>query len=335
MFGLSRIYYVAAILPIKCGMVKKFETLMGKFIWNWSGKILRVPIDEIKNKKLDGGLKLPCLSNMADALIFTQCIRLIKSKDSKSLQHLMFWLGDLVEAVVRGSGSAVLQGTGSAVLPWSGGRAAVGGIPEYFEHVAEIFDDMVTSEVVTDGEISSITNKAVYSDMTSSLPPPKVVMEGTRDYRVVWGRLHNQVVDFRARDVMFLLLHNKLPVQERLFRIRLRADPYCLYCVGAEIGDAVHFFCTCQKTSETWSWVKRQIIMQVGRDVPDWDVINLFFPKSRHEREMIWMLTYYMLYVWDCVYVKETDVKLDQFIGYLKFKFKESPIQLNNLQIFA
>ena len=46
------------------------------------------------------------------------------------------------------------------------------------------------------------------------------------------------------------------------------------------------------------------------------------------------MLTYYMLYVWDSVYVKESDVKLDQFIGYLKFKFKESPIQLNNLQIF-
>ena len=117
MFGLSRIYYVAAILPIKSGMVKKFETLMGKFIWNWSGKVLRVAMDDIKNKKLAGGLQLPCLSTMANALIFSQCIRLIKSKDSKSLQHLMFWLGDLVEAVVRGSGSAVLQGTGSAVLP--------------------------------------------------------------------------------------------------------------------------------------------------------------------------------------------------------------------------
>ena len=72
MFGLSRVYYVAGILPIKPGMVKKFETLMGKFIWNWSGKILRVSIDEIKNKKLEGGLQLPCLSTMADALIFTQ-----------------------------------------------------------------------------------------------------------------------------------------------------------------------------------------------------------------------------------------------------------------------
>ena len=206
MFGLSRIYYVAAILPIKSGTVKKFEALMGKFIWNWSGKILRIAIDEIKNKKLEGGLQLPCLSTMADALMFSQCIRLIRSEDSKSLQLLKFWIGDLVEAVVKGSGnavvpgtgsavltgtgntvlsgtsnvvlsgtgSAVLQGTGSAALPWSGGRASAGGIPEYYEHVAGIFDDMLTSEVVTAGSIKSITNKAVYADMTSSLPPPKV-----------------------------------------------------------------------------------------------------------------------------------------------------------------
>ena len=360
MFGLSRVYYVAAILPIKAGMVKKFETLMGKFIWNWSGKILRVAMDEIKNKKLEGGLQLPCLSTMADALIFSQCVRLVRSEDRKSLQHLKFWLGELVEGVVKGravlpgTGSAVLAGTGTAVLagtgiavlpgtggsaglPWSRGRVTAGGFPEYFEHVAGIFDEMLTSEVVTSGSIRSITNKAVYADMTSSLPPPKVVMEGDKDYSGVWGRLHNPVVDYRARDVMYLLLHNKLPVQERLFRIGLKADPYCLYCVGtvgAEIGDAVHFFCTCHKTSETWSWVKRQIITQVGRDTEDWDVINLFFKKSRNDKEVVWLLTHYVLYVWESVYVKESDVKLEQFIGYLKFKFKESPMQLNDLQIF-
>ena len=31
-FALSRVYYVAAILPLKPSLVKKFETLMGKFI---------------------------------------------------------------------------------------------------------------------------------------------------------------------------------------------------------------------------------------------------------------------------------------------------------------
>ena len=64
LFALSRVYYVAAVLPIKSCMVKKFEALMGKFIWKFSGKILRISIDEIKNKKLEGGLNLPCLRSM-------------------------------------------------------------------------------------------------------------------------------------------------------------------------------------------------------------------------------------------------------------------------------
>ena len=42
MFALSRVYYISSILPIKPNMVKKFESLMGKFIWQGSGRIFRV-----------------------------------------------------------------------------------------------------------------------------------------------------------------------------------------------------------------------------------------------------------------------------------------------------
>ena len=37
-FGISRVYYVASVLPMKPGVVKKFEKLMGKYLWNFSGK---------------------------------------------------------------------------------------------------------------------------------------------------------------------------------------------------------------------------------------------------------------------------------------------------------
>ena len=101
-FGLSRVYYVASILPVTPNFVKKFESLMGKFIWNKSGRILRIALDEIKNKKLDGGLQLPCMASMADSLLVSQCIRLINSGDKKSLQHLSFWLGDLLSTLIPG-----------------------------------------------------------------------------------------------------------------------------------------------------------------------------------------------------------------------------------------
>ena len=47
-FALSRVYYVGAILPIMKVMIRKFESVMGKFIWSSSGWLLRVALDEIK-----------------------------------------------------------------------------------------------------------------------------------------------------------------------------------------------------------------------------------------------------------------------------------------------
>ena len=321
MFALSRVYYVAAILPVKSNMVRKFESLMGKFIWNYSGKVLRVALDEIKNDKSAGGLNLPCLASMADSLLFSQCIRLIRSGDRKSVQHFDFWLGDLLVDLVPGLGQTV-----SSLYT-----------PEYFGHIGELFADMLVTDTLTIVTLKTITNKAVYAEMTSSFPPPKVVMESGRDYGKVWSRLNSSVVEFRARDVMFMLLHNKLPVQERLFRIRLRADPYCVHCSSAEIADVEHFFCCCVKSLEVWSWLKRKVMLLVGQQyqVVDWDVLNLFLPPSDYEQEIVWLVSSYVMHLWDMVYVRGAEVQLEQFFGFLTFKFREhqavSKVQLKHL----
>ena len=104
-FALSRVFYIASILPIKSSMVNKFESLIGKFIWQGSGKILRVAIGELKNDHLSGGLNLPCLATMSDSLLTSQCIRLLRSGDAKSIAHMDYWIGSLVADLVLGLGS--------------------------------------------------------------------------------------------------------------------------------------------------------------------------------------------------------------------------------------
>ena len=156
-----------------------------------------------------------------------QCVRLIRSGDSKSIQHLDYWIGGLLVDLGLG--------LGQGVQPVH--------THEYYEHIAELFADMLVNETLSVVTVKTITNKVVYAEMTSTFPPPKVVRESVRDYSRVWSRLHSPVVEARARDTMYLLLHNKLPVVERLFRIRLRHDPYCRSCIGAEIADVEHFFC--------------------------------------------------------------------------------------------
>ena len=153
-------------------------------------------------------------------------------------------------------------------------------------------------------------------------PPPKVVMESSLDYSLTWSRLHNAVVDARARDVMYLLIHNKLPVPERLFRIRVKNDPYCQSCVGAEVADVEHFFAKCEGVCDAWSLLKGEILRvgRFGSGVDDWRILNLMFPKSRFETELTWLVSSYVLYVWDSVHVRGVDVRAEQFFGFLTFK---------------
>ena len=140
--------------------------------------------------------------------------------------------------------------------------------------------------------------------------------------------------------MMYLLIHNKLPVAERLFRIRVRNDPYCQICVGAEIADTEHFFTKCEGIVGSWTLVKNEILRygNLGSNIDYWKILNLMFPKSRLDNELIKLVSSYALYVWDSVYVRGAEVRAEQFFGFLRFKYKElqtrSSIQLKNLQLF-
>ena len=196
---------------------------------------------------------------------------------------------------------------------------------------------MMISEKVSAESVKTLKNRTVYAEMTSSFPPPKVVMNGNRDYSIAWRRLQSRVIDCKAKDILFLLLHHKLPVKERLFRIGLRHDPYCLKCAGAEVSDIVHFFCSCEAVDNTWSWLKRQVVQwgQMGAGVEDWEILNLLYVSSSHDAEIVWMVSSYVLYVWEMLQVKKLEVKLDKFFGFLTFKYKmhqtTSQYQLKNL----
>ena len=131
---------------------------MGNSFVYFSGKILRVSIDEMKNKKLEGGLNLPCLASMADSLLFSQLCRLLKSGEKKTLEHAFYWLGDLLGSLVPGINLGQLRARET---------------PEYFAHVADLVAEMMLSDKVNAGTMRNITNKIVYSEMTSSLPPLK------------------------------------------------------------------------------------------------------------------------------------------------------------------
>ena len=314
LFALSRVFYVGTILPIKPSMVKKFESLIGRFIWKNSGKVLRIPIGEIKNSHQAGGLNLPCLASMCDSLMISQVARLLRSGDLKSSQHLDYWVGELLRDII----------------PWMGKSEHAFEIPEYFDHMGEILVKSMAQDLLSTTSLGSVTNKVIYQGLTAtSFPTPKVVRESEVDYKKVWKRLHLPIVTPQARDVQYLLIHNKLPVPDRLFRIGLNVDPYCSFCEGGVFGDVEHFFCTCSRVGHIWSWIRARILGLLGgqgAQISNWELINLFLPTSGRESEIVWLISTYVHRVWEDLYVRNNEVKFDQFFGYLSFKYKSDQL---------
>ena len=55
-FATSMIWYKASALPLPAKFAKRFEALMGSFLW--MGRLERLQIDEVKNSLSSGGLGL-------------------------------------------------------------------------------------------------------------------------------------------------------------------------------------------------------------------------------------------------------------------------------------
>ena len=204
-----------------------------------------------------------------------------------------------------------------------GTRAA--DTPVYFEKIGLILADLMVSDVLNERTISSITNKVIYRELLVDLPLPKVIRESSKDYKKVWNRLHKKILDSKSKEVMLLLIHNKLPVPERLHHINVKADPYCEACDGNQTADIIHCFSACCRTADLWTWVRTKCtsFSQNLAPVSDWDLLNLLFCEIRLDTEVVWIISNYVWYVWDSFMVHGTNISLDKFFGYLTFKYRE------------
>ena len=122
---------------------------------------------------------------------------------------------------------------------------------------------------------------------------------------------------------------------ERLFRVNLSNDPYCMYCLienEAVEADLEHFFCGCQVVAHVWSSLKEILLNLLPwnlKNILDFDLLTLRFPKIMKENEICWLLTTYVSEVW-INYSKKGSSKLceQQVFGFLKYKYRTSSLFL-------
>ena len=309
LFALSRIYYVASILPIPKNIVTKIEQAVGKFIWSSSCKFLRVSLNDLKLRPEKGGLALTCISSMSNSLILTQLLRLLKSEDDRAIGHISYWIGELIEDFMP--------------EPFNGVHAT--DIPIYFQHLADIVAEAMISEVLSSESWRKVSNRDVYKSYTKTFPATKVELDLGEPMDNVWKKLCSPALEASTREILFLIIHNKLPIKERMFRVQITNDPYCDTCMnvsGCFIGDREHVFCLCGNISELWTEIRSLVDPLLARSCSNLDLLTLNFSSVYFETEVTWLIGAYVAELWSRV---ENNGKVwgrDELFGFLTFKFK-------------
>ena len=312
MFGLSRVFYVASVLPMPQNFIKRVEMAVGKVIWAMSGKVLRVSYSDIKLPEGRGGLGLRCLTSMGKSLLLSQLLRLLKSGDAKTVNHIFYWMGPVVEYLIPDR----------ALSDYSN------SFPTYYETLAQILMDAKIAETVSHLNWKSITNKIIYKSLEDNFPPCRIELDIDYSLAETWQKLLFPCLASSTREILFLTIHNKLPTQERLFRIGLLTDPYCQFCLpinGAVVCDREHLFCECLRVLDTWQSLRNIVMKRIPTSisVTNLDLITLNLPKIKADGEVAWLIGIFLEETWKFFKGNEGNrLSERKLFGFLKFKFR-------------
>ena len=160
-------------------------------------------------------------------------------------------------------------------------------------------------------------------EQTKLLPCLKIERDSGTSLSRVWNLINSPVIASCARDISYLLVNKKLPVRERLFQLGLSNNPSCSVCPGPIVYDVTHFFCSCLRVCNVWTWIKQTMSDLVGGIFSDEDLINYQFSSCNYDDEISWLLSSYIEKVWKDIHQSDVNcLKKEAFFGYLKFKFK-------------
>ena len=239
-------------------------------------------------------------------------LRLLKSDDGKTVGHVWYWIGECI----------------TDLLPNIPLGCHARHVPTYFDSLAVLMTDASVNDVVTPGNWRGVTNRAVYTSFVESFEKTKIETELGVSMSQVWRKLYAACLPSKTNEVMYLFIHNKLPLNERLFRIHMSPDPYCYSCFNmngvATVADREHCFCECGELAGVWGSVKEVLVKLLPTSnsvLLDMDLLTLNFTHKRRENEIVWLVSTYVCEIWNQMKLGFAPDK-DQMFGFLRFKYK-------------
>ena len=302
-FALSKLWYLAQVLPLPKKWLGEMEKKVRAFLWR--GRLEHLPFDELFAPVKQGGLGLPNIAAKADSLFLKQTCRVLGANcDSRG--HLAYWAGltfrSIIPDMARGPNSE--------------------HVPPLWRHSSRLVLEAVSGDLIDVQDLRQVRAKLLYKEFMSDPPPPKVISKYPGlDWPLIWSRLDDPVLSPRGRDLCFSVLNNIYPTKERLSRLNQHPTGNCPLCRGST-DDCIHLFTDCSRSRAVWVYLKNVIlsIVPMNANFADFSNFNLLyfcFPNCARDQTILFLVSMYVVYVHNSVY-KNENLSIQKLKGFLK-----------------
>ena len=330
-FAMPKLWYIALLLPLPGKIATRFEQQVRNFIWK--GRLEKPAYSELCNSVEEGGLGVPCIRSKADSLLLKQLLRMLEDNTACHHNHLKFWIGNFQ----RNWGE--LQNYPHAKvdqdMPWDKESA----LTEHYKKLLYEFEYGQKNgyyDKFTAGSLKKMTAKLLYELNTTTFTPPAIVYKrDMSDWALVWSRVGSLMVEPKGREMLYMIINNIYPTQERLWKINKEKKPedrrvhtdVCQKCNQGVVQDCVHFFAECSNVQEGWYWLRARILglLPDHQALSNFEILHLMFPKdNRVEDEVMFLIGNWTQLVYEEVVLRDRKL-MDQFVrGHFQYKFYES-----------
>lgn len=281
-FALSKLWYLAQILPLPKPFQKRILRAASGFLWK--GRLERLAWTETESPQHKGGLGLVSLGARAEALLAKQaCHRL--AAGGRPRAHLSYWIGLRLLRHLPGLRKGLHTET----------------TPPPFDDLANSLLRVFGLDFVRPENLKGVTSAALYKYFVKEPPPPppKIQLKHPSfPWAKIWGRLSLASLPQSLFEAGFSYLHNILPTGERRHRLKLAASPECEYCHAPQ-DSILHAFTVCRRVSEAWENLVYVASCLLGGPVSDSDLLFLKFKISASELHIIFAVLTFARMVWD------------------------------------
>jgi hypothetical protein len=145
----------------------------------------------------------------------------------------------------------------------------------------------------------------------------------TIQWETVRRNISNAWLEERVKSNWYIMVHDLLPTNERLYKIRLTTTEACKLC--GRTYTLKHRITECGEKTIIWQWTRNRIawfirtdpqrILEVWLNKPDFT----FWPPQRH-RAVAWILANMVHFATHTHTHTHTEVSLQEYLDYLQRK---------------